>query len=200
MYCHFYFCIFIHQGGVGAASGGPLSEHERTSCLEALDSTLRGLEEVLSKRTLIDRAARREADALGGPAMISSLMDGADASRFASEVEVEAEVGEDVSSKGENPIEKTPEKEQDEAHTGWLSGAQLRAFAKQIQTKCVLVVKERHGCVLHRVPKTFDFDLRSELMLSFPPTLESTLLGGMAAEKRATSSVYSLVPSFSIDV
>lgn len=140
---------------------------------------MRGLEEVLSKRTLIDRAARREANALGGPAMITSMMDGADASRFASEVEVEAEAGEDVSSEGEKPIEKTPEKEkddQDEAPTGWLSGAQLRAFAKQIQAKCVLVLKERRDCVLHRVPELLtSIYVRSScfppLPLPPPPTL-----------------------------
>lgn len=104
--------------------------------------------------------------------MITSMLDGADTSRFASEIEMEAEAGEDVSSKDEKPIEKTPEKEKDEqeeAPTGWLSGAQLRAFAKQIQAKCVLVVEKRHGRVPHRVPGTFDFDLRSGLMLS-PPT------------------------------
>ena len=89
-----------------------MSGHERMSLLDALQSSLYGLQEILAKRSLVAEAAKREAEAIGAPAVVSSVLndgggDGGDGGE------------------GERP------------QTGWLSGAQLKAFEKEIQARCL---------------------------------------------------------------
>lgn len=125
------FCIVILvQAGVGN-NGGKISAHERASWLDALQSSLHGLEEVLSKRSLVDRAARREADALGGPAVVSSMLDlnGGEPTHASTATTV---------LEGGDPAKTPPaESGSDRARMGWLSGAQLKAFEAQVQARCV---------------------------------------------------------------
>ncbi|CAM9639205.1 unnamed protein product, partial [Hapterophycus canaliculatus] len=100
--------------GVGA--GNP-SGHERASRLEALQYTLHGLEEVLSKRTVTDKAARVEAEALGGPAVVASLLNG-DVCNGGDPAVRAAAAGRVTGVKAETT---TPT-----AGGGWLSGSQIK--------------------------------------------------------------------------
>ena len=59
------------------------------------------------------------------------MLDGVDATRLAAAVKEE-----DVVAAAEAPPETPPESAgQEETRAGWLSGAQLRAFAKQIRAR-----------------------------------------------------------------
>lgn len=99
--------------------GETLSAHERASRLDALQSSLHGLGEVLSKRVIVDRAARREAEALGGPAILASLLgDGSDQG-------------------GEGAAATAAAAAADADMSGWLTGSQLKAFEKEVQGRCV---------------------------------------------------------------
>lgn len=109
-------------------AGGSLSGHERASRLDALQSTLHGLEEVLSKRRVVDKTARVEAEALGGPAAVWSLLsdDGGDKDQ----TRVAA------SGRGEGAATGTTAAI-DGGSGGWLTGSQLKAFEKNVEARCV---------------------------------------------------------------
>ncbi|CAM9384266.1 unnamed protein product [Scytosiphon promiscuus] len=109
--------------GIGA---GNLSGHERASRLEALQSTLHGLQEVLSKRSLTDKAAKVEAEALGGPAVVASLLNG-DVSN-GGDATAEAAVGARFNG-------TKAERTNLASAWGWLNGSQLKAFEEQVQAR-----------------------------------------------------------------
>lgn len=111
--------------------GGSLSGHERASRLDALQSTLHGLEEVLSKRRVVDKTARAEAEALGGPAAAWSLLN-----------DDEGSVGDKdqtqvaASGRGEGAATGTTTAIGG-GSGGWLTGSQLKAFEKNVEARCV---------------------------------------------------------------
>lgn len=112
------------QTGIGA---GNLSGHERASRLEALQSTLHGLQEVLSKRALTEKASTVEAESLGGPAVVSSLLSG-DVGNGGDTAIQAAAAGRVNGAKAETTASA--------AGGGWLSGSQLKAFEEQVQARC----------------------------------------------------------------
>ncbi|CAB1113206.1 unnamed protein product [Ectocarpus sp. CCAP 1310/34] len=114
------------KAGMG---GGSQSGHERASRLDALQSTLHGLEEVLSKRRVVDQTARAEAEALGGPASVWSLLNGDEGS------------GTD---KDQTQVSSSGRREGAATGTttaigggsgGWLTGSQLKAFEKNVEAR-----------------------------------------------------------------
>ncbi|CAM9159674.1 unnamed protein product [Ectocarpus sp. 4 AP-2014] len=114
------------KAGMG---GGSLSGHERASRLDALQSTLHGLEEVLSKRRVVDKTARAEAEALGGPASVWSLLNGDEGS------------GGD---KDQTQVSSSGRREGAATGTttaigggseGWLTGSQLKAFEENVEAR-----------------------------------------------------------------
>lgn len=117
------------QNGIG---GGNLSGNERASRLDALQSTLHGLDEVLAKRNTVEKAARGEAKALGGPAVVASLLQGG-SHQTQPDAAGEGEGGAVTATTA--PTTRTAVPSAD----GWLSGSQLKAFEEQIQARCVRV-------------------------------------------------------------
>ncbi|CBJ30454.1 expressed unknown protein [Ectocarpus siliculosus] len=115
------------KAGVG---GGSLSVHGRASRLDALQSTLHGLEEVLSKRRVVDKTARAEAEALGGPAAAWSLLN-----------DDEGSVGDKdqtqvaASGRGEGAATGTTTAIGGGGSGGWLTGSQLKAFEKKVEAR-----------------------------------------------------------------
>ncbi|CAM9616684.1 unnamed protein product, partial [Ectocarpus sp. 12 AP-2014] len=109
------------KAGMG---GGSLSGHERASWLDALQSTLHGLEEVLSKRRVVDKTARAEAEALGGPASVWSLLNGDEGSGG----------DKDFSGRREGAATGTTTAVGG-GSGGWLTGSQLKAFEKNVEAR-----------------------------------------------------------------
>lgn len=96
--------------------GGTLG-HERTSRLDALQAALHGLEEVLTKQRIVDKAARKETRALGGPADIGALLDS----------NSEHDKGVPAGLVAANGTGGTGE--------GWVTGAQLKGLEEQIRSR-----------------------------------------------------------------
>ncbi|CAM9723032.1 unnamed protein product, partial [Laminaria digitata] len=123
--------------------GGPVSGHERMSWIDALQSTLYGLQEILAKRSLVAEAAKREAEAMGGPAMVSSVLNGGGgggggglAQKTTSDATTATAEGGGASRSGAGLVEVGGGGGGGGgAQTGWLSGAQLKAFEGEIQAR-----------------------------------------------------------------
>lgn len=75
----------------------------------------------MSKRVIIDKATRNEAEALGGPAVVTSLLS-------------------DGGSQGGEGAAATAVAATDADAGGWVTGSQLKAFEKDVQGRCVLGV------------------------------------------------------------
>lgn len=120
--------------------GGSLSGHERASRLDALQSTLHGLEEVLSKRRVVDKTARALAEALGGPAAVWSLLSDAEGSGGGKD---QTQVA--ASGRGEGAAAGTTTAI-DGGKGGWLTRSQLKAFEKSVEARCVLAFT-KCGCM-----------------------------------------------------
>ncbi|CAM9770360.1 unnamed protein product [Ectocarpus fasciculatus] len=114
------------RGLKAGMAGGSLSGHERASRLDALQSTLHGLEEVLSKRRVVDKTARVEAEALGGPAAVWSLLSDDGGDKDQTRV---AALG-----RGEGAATGTTAAI-DGRSGGWLTGSQLKAFEKNVEAR-----------------------------------------------------------------
>lgn len=162
------------QTGIG---GGNLSGHERASRLEALQSTLHGLEEVLSKRALTDKAAGVEAESLGGPAVVTSLLNGVVGNEDDAAIRAAAAAGRVNGAKAEAGTSA--------AGGGWLSGSQLKAFEEQVQARfgvCLCCAREAFvqrvcRCACAPAPViTNRASRRSESITSFPATLKPYLV------------------------
>lgn len=112
------FCCHFGQGGT-------LGE-ERKSSLVALQSTLHGLAEMMAKKRKVDKSARKEAQTLGRPAVISDLLD----CREGDEGDLAmAGIGGPGDGNGDGG----------RCVTGWVTGAQLRALEEQVGSKYGLV-------------------------------------------------------------
>lgn len=100
----------------------------------------------MTKRSVVDKAARVEAEALGGPAVLTSLLNG-----NGHQTQAAAAAASERAAATTTTITATTAT----ATTviagggGWLSGSQLKAFEEQVQTRCVCV------CVLYLCSRIF---------------------------------------------
>lgn len=125
-------------------AGGTLGR-EQVALLDALRSNLHGLEEIVSKKQLIDSTVRQETCALGGPAVISSLLDPAsDSERARPEgamaISVSPEGSRDPNGTAVDEVRRLESVTMSSPSSagegiGWVSGPQLKAFEQEIRSR-----------------------------------------------------------------